>query len=214
LSGLIFNHVDFRKRLLDWYAAHHRILPWRKTRDPYAVWVSEVMLQQTQVGTVIAYYERFMDRFADVAGLARADLQAVLKIWEGLGYYARARNLHRAAAVVCARHGGQVPDTWDQIRALPGVGPYIAAAVLSIAYHRPLAVVDGNVKRILARLFRIDAPVNVSSAAPVFQRKADELLERRQPGAFNQAMMELGAVVCRPRNPDCSHCPVSAHCRS
>jgi A/G-specific adenine glycosylase len=172
------------------------------------------MLQQTQVDTVVPYYERFMARFADVAGLAGAELQTVLKLWEGLGYYARARNLHRAAEIVCRRHGGRVPDTRREIRALPGVGPYIAAAVLSIACDRPLAVVDGNVKRILARIFTLDAPVNVSPPAAVFQEKADALLDRRRPGTFNQAMMELGAVVCRLPEPDCAGCPVSTHCRS
>ena len=209
-----FHSTAFRKHLLDWYAACRRDLPWRRTRDPYAVWVSEVMLQQTQVDTVIPYYGRFMERFADVADLARADLQTVLKLWEGLGYYARARNLHRAAGIVCRQHGGRVPGTRKEMRALPGVGPYIAAAVLSIACDRPLAVVDGNVKRVLARIFTLDAPVNVSASAAVFQEKADVLLDRRQPGTFNQAMMELGAVVCRLSDPDCAGCPVCRYCRS
>ncbi len=204
----------FREHLLGWYAVHRRDLPWRRTRDPYAVWVSEVMLQQTRVDTVIPYYQRFMGRFADPAALAHADLQAVLKLWEGLGYYARARNLHRAAQMVCRRYGGRVPDTLAAIKALPGVGPYIAAAVLSIACDRPLAVVDGNVKRILARIFTIDAPVNAATSLSVFQDRADALLDRRQPGAFNQAMMELGAVVCRLHRPECPACPVRACCRS
>ncbi len=204
----------FRRDLLDWYAGHHRDLPWRHTRDPYAIWVSEVMLQQTRVDTVIPYYRRFMTHFDAVSKLARADLQAVLKLWEGLGYYARARNLHRSAAIVCRRHGGRVPDTPQEIRSLPGVGPYIAAAVLSIAYQRPLAAVDGNVRRILARILAMDAPVNVATSAPVFQRAADRLLDHRRPGIFNQAMMELGAVVCRPRDPQCGRCPVRAHCAS
>ncbi len=204
----------FRSDLLDWYADHHRDLPWRRTRDPYAIWVSEVMLQQTRVDTVIPYYRRFMARFAAVADLAGADLQAVLKLWEGLGYYARARNLHRAAQIVCRRHGGRVPDTSKEMRALPGVGPYIAAAVLSIAYDRPLAVVDGNVRRILARILALDAPVNVAASAPVFQQAADRLLDRRRPGIFNQAVMELGAMVCHLRDPDCVRCPVRSHCAS
>src|SRR5512143_26439 len=148
-----------RRRLHRWYAHHRRRLPWRDTRDPYRVWVSEVMLQQTQVKTALPYYRRFIKQYPSLRRLARADLQAVLKLWEGLGYYARARNLHRAAGLV-VRSGGRVPDRWAEFRRLPGVGDYIAAAVLSIAFGRPHAVVDGNVKRVLARLLTLDAPAN------------------------------------------------------
>ncbi len=203
-----------RLRLLGWYAAHRRRLPWRETADPYAIWVSEVMLQQTQVATAIPYYRRFMERFPTPGYLAGADLQAVLKLWEGLGYYSRARNLHRAAGVVISRFSGQVPDDPAAFRSLPGVGDYIAAAVLSIAFGRVLPVVDGNVKRVLSRLLEIDTPVNRSGAHKIFQVPAMELICPKQPADFNQAVMELGALVCRPKNPDCVTCPLSDLCRA
>lgn len=203
-----------RAALLSWYARHHRKLPWRETRDPYRIWVSEVMLQQTQVKTVIPYYERFLDRFPDPSALAAADLQSVLKEWEGLGYYARARNFHRAMGVLMARHGGRVPRDHDAFLALPGVGPYIAAAVSSIAFDLPFAVVDGNVKRVLARLLMMADPVNDGRGHAAFQAAADRLLDVAAPGRFNQAMMEMGAVICTPRSPDCAECPVNGFCRS
>jgi A/G-specific adenine glycosylase len=202
----------FQQRLLDWYRKHQRHLPWRETRDPYRIWVSEVMLQQTQVATVIDYYHRFLNRFPDISALAKAHQQSVLKLWEGLGYYARARNLHRAARLVVTDHQGRIPSDYDLFRSLPGVGGYIAAAVLSIAFDQPHAVVDGNVKRVLARLEGLDTPVNQASAHKIFQKKADRLLYQTGPGTFNQAMMEIGALVCTPRRPDCHHCPVSALC--
>jgi len=202
----------FRKQIVEWYHKHHRKLPWRETDDPYCIWVSEVMLQQTQINTVVPYYQRFLLRFPDVKRLAAADVQDILKVWEGLGYYARARNLHRASGIVLAEHGGDLPDTWEAIRKLPGVGDYIAAAVLSIAFNQPYAVVDGNVKRVLARLFEIDAPVNKSSSYKIFKEAAGRLLERRDPGVFNQAMMELGAMVCKPKQPVCDICPLCAFC--
>ncbi|MGD8369758.1 MAG: A/G-specific adenine glycosylase, partial [Desulfobacterales bacterium] len=205
---------SIRKRLLAWYRKNHRRLPWRETKDPYRIWISEAMLQQTRVETVIPYYERFLSAFPDAAALARSDLQQVLRVWEGLGYYARARNLHRAAEMVVARFDGRVPDDPEKLRSLPGVGPYIAAAVLSIAFGRPHAVVDGNVKRVLARLFQIEAPVNRPSAAALFQQEADRLLHRADPGAFNQAVMELGALVCTPKGPVCGRCPLKGFCGS
>lgn len=203
-----------RQLLLDWYAAHRRHLPWRETSDPYAIWVSEVMLQQTQVATAIPYYLRFMARFPTPGHLADADIQAVLKLWEGLGYYSRARNLHRAAAVVSSRFNGQVPDDPAAFRSLPGVGDYIAAAVLSIAFGRVLAVVDGNVKRVLSRLYEIDAPVNRSNAHKIFRAPAMDLICPEHPADFNQALMELGALVCRPRHPLCGDCPLAGMCRA
>ena len=196
--------------LLRWYHAHRRDLPWRKTSDPYRILVSEVMLQQTQVKTVVPYYERFIDRFPTAGALARAELQEVLKLWEGLGYYARARNLHRAAGVAGNVHGGEIPMDSNAIRKLPGVGDYIAAAVLSIAFGLPFAVVDGNVKRVISRLRCMAHPVN-GAPAP-FQASADALLDRTNPGDFNQAMMELGALICKPDNPDCGACPVRKDC--
>jgi A/G-specific adenine glycosylase len=200
-----------RRRLLAWYARSCRRLPWRETRDAYRIWVSEVMLQQTQVKTALPYYRRFLGRLPTLRKLAAADLEVVLKLWEGLGYYARARNLHRAAGIVIAR-GGRIPDRWEDFRPLPGVGDYIAAAVLSMAFSRPHAVVDGNVKRVLARLLAIAAPINRAASHKVFQATADRLLARRRPGDFNQALMELGALVCTPASPDCAACPLSAVC--
>jgi A/G-specific adenine glycosylase len=203
-----------RSRLAGWYQTHRRALPWRETPDPYGIWVSEVMLQQTRVDTVIPYYLRFMARFPTVAALAAADLQAVLKLWEGLGYYARARNLHRAAAQVVAEHCGILPEDHAALRKLAGIGDYIAAAVMSIAFGRPCAVVDGNVKRVLSRLFMVDAPVNRHDAYALFERKAGTLLDPGDPGRHNQAVMELGALVCRPRQPLCGECPVGDFCRA
>ena len=203
-----------RRRLLDWYADHQRRLPWRETGDPYRIWVSEVMLQQTQVTTVIPYYHRFLSRFSDLKSLADADLEEVLKLWEGLGYYSRARNLQRAAQIVRFELDGRIPADWEGFRRLPGVGDYIASAVLSIAHGLPYAVVDGNVKRVLARLFEVEAPVNRSSAKRIFTKLADALLDAGEPAAFNQAIMELGALVCRPKNPDCAGCPLGGDCRA
>ena len=203
-----------RQRLIRWYHKNQRQLPWRQTSDPFCIWVSEVMLQQTQVKTVVPYYLKFLDRFPDIASLAKADLQDVLKTWEGLGYYARARNLQRAAKIVLERYGGRVPAERQAFRTLPGVGPYIASAVLSIAYGLPYAVVDGNVKRVLSRLFLIDLPVNKTTTIKTFEQIAAKLLHTRRPGIFNQAIMELGAVVCRPLNPACDTCPLIKSCRA
>lgn len=200
------------RALAAWYEETRRDLPWRRTGDPYAIWVSEVMLQQTQVKTVVPYYQRFMERFPTVGHLARAELEAVLKVWEGLGYYSRARHLHRAAQRVEKHMGGRLPDDWPAFRALPGVGDYIAAAVLSIAFAKPHAVVDGNVKRVLARLFTMATPVNLAAGHKPFQRVADQLLDAADPGRHNQAMMELGAQVCAPRQPLCGRCPLALFC--
>ncbi|MBS3732137.1 MAG: A/G-specific adenine glycosylase [Desulfobacterales bacterium] len=197
---------------MDWYAENCRWLPWRRTQDPYHIWVSEIMLQQTRVDTVIGYYRRFLRRFPDVADLAAAGLQDVLKLWEGLGYYARARNLHQAAGIVNRQYHGRVPYSRADFIALPGVGSYIAAAVLSIAYEQPYAAVDGNVKRVLSRIYAAAVPVNGPGAAAFYQGLADDLLERERPGIFNQAVMELGALVCRPAGPDCGSCPVRDLC--
>lgn len=203
---------SLHQSLMSWYSANQRDLPWRKTTNPYHIWVSEVMLQQTQVNTVMPYYRRFLQRFTSLERLARADLQDVLKVWEGLGYYARARNLHRAAGIIIKHHHGILPDGWDNFRKLPGVGDYIAAAVLSIAFEKPYAVVDGNVKRVLARLLLEEAPVNKSTSIKIFKEAADRLLSAQDPGIFNQAMMELGAMVCKPQQPLCSACPIQRMC--
>jgi len=203
---------SLRQSLIRWYLENHRDLPWRKTTNPYRIWVSEVMLQQTQVNTVLPYYHRFLQRFGNLERLARADLQDVLKVWEGLGYYARARNLHRAADIILIHHHGIIPEGWDDFRKLPGVGDYIAAAVLSIAFNKPYSVVDGNVKRVLARLLLVEALVNKSTSIKVFKEAADRLLSPQDPATFNQAMMELGAMVCKPQQPLCSACPLQRMC--
>ncbi len=197
-----------------WYESSKRDLPWRRTQDPYAIWVSEVMLQQTQVNTVIPYYHRFLDRFPGVVELAAADIGEVYKLWEGLGYYSRARHMHQAAGVMAAETGGKLPTDPDALRGLPGIGPYIGAAVSSIAFGLPFAVVDGNVKRVLARLFLLEPPANNASSIKTFQRVADGLLDQQNPGRHNQAMMELGALICAPNNPRCSKCPLTVHCRA
>ena len=205
---------QFRKVLLDWYRANSRKLPWRQTSDPYRIWVSEVMLQQTQVKTVLRYYSRFIKEFPDVWRLAAADFRQILKMWEGMGYYQRVRNLQRAAQTIVNNFGGKIPTDYTEFRTLPGVGDYIAAAVSSLAYNSPYPAVDGNVKRVLARIFLLTEPVNRSSSLETFKLKGEEILDRNQPGMFNQAMMELGSTICRPRNPMCSSCPVSQFCRA
>lgn len=197
----------FRRALLDFYDAIARPLPWRGTRDPYAIWVSEVMAQQTRVETVVPYYLRWLERYPTVEALARAPLDDVLKSWEGLGYYSRARNLHRAAGVVSDDHDGVVPDSVEGLKALPGVGDYTAGAIASIAFERPVPAVDGNVRRVYARLVADPAPSDGD-----LRRWAAGVVDPQRPGDFNQALMELGALVCTPRNPNCAACPVAGHC--
>lgn len=197
-----------RDALLDWFARHKRDLPWRRTRDPYRVWISEAMLQQTTVAVVLPYYRRFLKLFPSVRALARADDDAVLAAWAGLGYYSRAKNLRRAAQQIVESHGGRFPKTLDDAQSLPGVGPYTARAVLSIAYGARYAVVDGNVKRVLSRW-----TARKTIEAPELQRLADALLDADRPGAWNEAVMELGATVCLPRAPACNACPVAESCR-
>jgi len=204
----------FQENLGTWYQEHHRNLPWRKTHDPYHIWISEVMLQQTQVKTAIPYFLNFLDRFPCIHDLAQSDLETVLKMWEGLGYYARARNFFKAAQIISRQKNGVIPKDFNEFKQLPGVGNYISAAVQSIAFGLPFAVVDGNVKRILARLYCIAHPINKSIHYHSFQDSADGLLNKNDPGTFNQAMMELGALVCTPRNPKCITCPVSEFCRA
>ena len=201
-----------RRRLLDWYRRHRRDLPWRRTRDPYRVWVSEVMLQQTTVKTVLPYYDRFLERFPTLATLAAASEHDLLASWSGLGYYHRARNLQRGARQVLAQHAGEFPHSLEKALAVPGVGLYTASAVLSISRGVPLPVVDGNVRRVLARLFALRGP-EWRKDAPFYNR-AEELLDRKAPGDWNQALMELGATVCLPRKPACAACPVRAQCQA
>ncbi len=201
-----------RQLLLDWYRANRRDLPWRRTRDPYAVWISEAMLQQTRVETVIPYWERFLARFPDIQRLAAAEPDAVLGAWAGLGYYSRARNLQRAAQLVVAKHAGQLPDTVEGLRELPGVGRYTAGAVASIAFDRPEPVVDGNVARVLVRLHGIrENPKRPATEARLWEL-ATALALGKSPGDLNQALMELGALVCTPRAPRCPACPLRRRC--
>lgn len=204
----------FVSLLLDWFAANRRDLPWRRGYDPYAVWVSEIMAQQTQMDRVVAYFNRFTALFPDVAALAAADEDAVLRAWEGLGYYSRARNLHAAAKRVMDAHGGIFPTTLAAIRDLPGVGPYTAGAVASIACGADAVAVDANVLRVLARVFDIDAPIKEPAGKARARELAESLLPSGKAGAFNEALMEFGALVCRPKNPDCAGCPVAGLCQA
>jgi len=214
-------HVDVklagrvRRKLLRWYDRNQRDLPWRRVRDPYAVWLSEMMLQQTQVATVVPYYKRFLDRFPTVQELAVADLDEVLQLWAGLGYYARARHMHRAARKVVSEFGGRFPKTVAELRKLPGIGPYSAAAVASIAFGIRTAAVDGNVGRVVARLFNISADIRERAGRSAVEQAADRLLPRLRCGDFNQAMMELGAAICLPGDAArCVTCPIRTDCEA
>jgi len=202
------------KKLLSWYGKNKRDLPWRNSKDIYAVWVSEIMLQQTQVTTVIPYYRRFMERFPTVAVLAGADEQEVLKLWEGLGYYSRARNLHRAAKTVVDSYKGKVPGNPKEFPKLPGVGRYVAAAVLSITCHEPLPAVDGNVLRVYSRFQSLPQDISKTSTRNMVYKELQAIIPPLSPGNFNQAVMELGALICIPKNPHCSACPLNKDCRS
>ncbi len=202
----------FRRRLLAWFSARKRDLPWRRTKDPYRIWLSEIMLQQTRVAAVVPYYESFLSRFPDMQALGRAGSEAVLSHWAGLGYYSRARNLLRAAQEIVAHHDGRFPKKYDAALALPGVGRYTAAAVLSIAYDKPLAVLDGNVARVLARLGALRGDLRTPALWQKLEAAAQGLLARKAPGDWNQAMMELGATVCIPKSPKCGECPVAEWC--
>ena len=199
-----------QRRLLAWFDRHRRDLPWRRTRDPYRIWLAEIMLQQTRVAVAVPYYERFRRAFPTVEKLARARLDRVLRLWAGLGYYQRARHLHQAAKKIVREHGGQFPRTLEAALDLPGVGAYTARAVLSIAYHKPVAVVDGNVARVLVRLYRLTGADGNNRAA--LQPLADRLLARERPGDFNQALMELGSTLCLPRRPRCEQCQLEKIC--
>jgi len=205
--------VIFRKQLLGWFLQFQRDLPWRHTKDPYRIWLSEIMLQQTRVAAAIPYYERFLQRFPDVHSLATAPEEEVLRLWSGLGYYSRARNLQKAAQQIIAKYKGQFPTRLDDALALPGIGNYTAAAILSIAYDERQAVLDGNVARVLARLRAIRGDLRESQRWQKLQKTADSLLEPKSPGDWNQAMMELGATLCIPKSPQCLLCPVAKFCK-
>jgi A/G-specific adenine glycosylase len=202
-----------RRRLIRWYNASKRDLPWRRDRDPYAIWVSEVMLQQTQVATVIPFYERFIERFPSIRALAQAHEQDVLRYWEGLGYYRRARQLHQAAQLLMNEHGGSFPPHEDSLQRLPGFGPYTVGAILSQAFDLRLPAVDTNVARVLCRIAAWNHPLERNGTKTWLWENAKKLLPRKGAGNFNQALMELGQIVCSPRNPTCLLCPVKKVCR-
>jgi len=204
----------FRKQLLGWFRQFRRDLPWRRTTDPYRIWLSEIMLQQTRVAAAIPYYERFLERFPDVRALAAAPQEDILRAWSGLGYYSRARNLQKAAQQIVAKHGGQFPNRREDALALPGIGNYTAAAILSIVFGEKLAVLDGNVARVIARLGAIRGDLRESTRWQKLQKTADCLLDPESPGDWNQAMMELGATLCTPKSPQCLLCPVAQFCQA
>ena len=202
--------MDFAETLLSWYDTHKRDLPWRETKDAYRIWISEIILQQTRVEQGWDYYLRFIDRFPDAKNLAQADEDEVLRLWQGLGYYSRARNLHTAAKTVAKQ--GSFPTTYEEVRALKGVGDYTAAAICSIAYNMPVAVLDGNVFRVLARYFHVELPINSTKGRKYFAKLAQELLPEAQAGTYNQAIMDFGALQCVPARPNCEQCPLRDSC--
>lgn len=204
----------FQSRLLEWFRAHQRDLPWRASRDPYRIWVAEVMLQQTRIAAVIPHYQRFLDRFPTVESLAGTAQSEVLKLWSGLGYYSRARNLHAAAKQIVAQHGAEFPRKLDAALELPGIGAYTAAAVLSIAYDAPLAVLDGNVARGLARLYAIRGDLRTPKTWRALTEAANRLLAKDSASDWNQSLMELGELICTPQSPRCGLCPVEHWCRA
>lgn len=223
---------NFYRLLYDWYDANHRVLPWRETDNPYYIWLSEVILQQTRVAQGMDYYDRFVRTYPTIDLLAAADEDEVLRLWQGLGYYSRARNLHKAAKMIVERQTAALtddraptadrrqqspilfPQTFAELRALPGVGEYTAGAIASFAYDQPYPALDGNVYRVLARLFDCEIPFDTSSGKKHFHRLAEELLDREHPRQFNSAIMEFGALHCLPVSPDCANCPLQAYCRA
>jgi len=206
--------MSFVPALLAWYQANARELPWRSVRSPYRTWVSEIMLQQTQVDTVIPYFQRWMAIFPDVHSLAAADEQEVLSLWEGLGYYSRARNLHRSAKMVVEAFDGELPQSVKELQKLPGIGPYTAAAIASIAFDMDVAAVDGNIRRVLSRLFNVQEPARSSEGERQLWSLANDNLPEGQASAYNQALMDLGSLICTPKNPDCKNCPIEVFCQA
>lgn len=216
-SQQILNHFDikaFQNDLIGWFKEEQRVLPWRENQDPYRVWVSEIMLQQTRVDTVIPYFNHFMEKFPNPQSLAAADEQEVLKAWEGLGYYSRARNLQTAVREVVEEYGGIVPNTSKELGALKGVGPYTKGAILSIAYDTPEPAVDGNVMRVLSRILHVEDDIAKPKTRKIFEELVSRTISDEDPSSFNQGLMELGALVCTPKNPSCMLCPVQEHCRA
>ena len=209
-----WSHQDFQSKLMDWFDINARVLPWRESKDPYQIWLSEIILQQTRIDQGLPYFHLFLERFPSVDDLASASIDDILRAWEGLGYYSRARNLHKAAKQILSQHGGKLPRTYLEWLTLPGVGPYTAAAVSSIAFGEKEAVLDGNVARVLSRVFAFEGIAQSSSGRKHLHSLASDLLNRTDPGRHNEAMMELGALVCKARNPSCGVCPVANNCQA
>ncbi|MBW6479545.1 MAG: A/G-specific adenine glycosylase [Bacteroidales bacterium] len=204
--------MSFTSRLLKWYSENKRDLPWRESADPYKIWLSEIILQQTRIVQGLGYYHRFLDKYPDIQALANASEDDVLSVWQGLGYYSRARNLHHTAKEIVKQYNGKFPEDYKDLLKLKGIGPYTAAAIASIAFNLPHATVDGNVTRVLARYFGITDPVNETHIKNQINSAANELMDLQRPGMFNQAMMDLGATICKPGKPLCNFCPVNKDC--
>jgi A/G-specific adenine glycosylase len=202
----------FSDKVVKWYDQNFRDLPWRQTRDPYKIWLSEIILQQTRVNQGLPYYLKFVEAYPDVLALAKAPEQEVLRLWQGLGYYTRARNLHKCAREVATNHQGQFPKSFEALKKLPGIGEYTAAAIASFCFQEPVAVVDGNVFRVLSRLLGIEAPINSPDGKKQFTNQANALINIKRPDVHNQAVMEFGALHCTPKNPDCKRCPFVSTC--
>jgi len=200
--------------LLEWFETNQRPLPWRATYHPYHIWISEIMGQQTQMERVVAYFTKWRERFPDVSSLVEAEQEEIYKYWEGLGYYNRARNIQRTAQILCETNGCALPDRYDELLALPGIGPYTASAIMSLAFNRDFPVIDANVERVFARLFDMPAPVKETESRFFIEKKSIALLPSGRARFFNQALMELGALVCLPKNPLCGQCPISSHCEA
>lgn len=203
-----------QKELLNWYGLNQRELPWRNTRDPYIIWLSEVILQQTRVQQGLPYFQKFLQKYPDVFSMASAKEDQILKLWQGLGYYSRARNMHQTAKLVVENLNGQFPSSYKELLKLKGIGPYTAAAIASFAFNEPVAVLDGNVFRVLSRLYAKDEPINSSIGKKVFEELAFQFLNKSNPASHNQAMMELGALICTPLKPLCSNCPLQNSCHA
>jgi len=202
----------FRENLLAWYRTEKRDLPWRNTSDPYRIWVSEIIMQQTRIDQGLAYYERFVDKFPSVTILALANEEEILKEWQGLGYYSRARNMHFAAKQIVTMFDSQFPNSAEQLNTIKGIGSYTSAAIASIAFNEPIAAIDGNVFRVLTRVFGIDEPIDTTKGKKKIQKLANELLDTKHPGDYNQAIMDFGALQCKPRNPECNQCTFKNSC--
>jgi len=206
--------MSFSERILTWYAQHKRALPWRETKNPYVIWLSEIILQQTRVEQGMPYFFKFLENYPNVTKFAEAEEPEILRLWQGLGYYSRARNMHKASKQVLARHKGEFPTDYQSLLALPGVGEYTAAAISSFSSNQGYAVLDGNVFRVLSRYFGIDEPINSSSGKKLFSKLAQEMLDQDHPGEYNQAIMDFGALQCKPKSPNCEECVLRLDCKA